>query len=246
MIAEQQLPLGDASSSRSSSWRGLSRGRDQLPLPAVGPARPGRRTSTSPTTSGALPARADGHRGPHGQLDPRGAERTSRSTVPATSSGSTRSSSCGSARARTAPTSSRTTSPQIEFDPPDFPWLFTPARAPADDRLRPWCVLVVVDLDVVDPPRTQPGSRCRCSRCRAQPSASELPDLAESWAWAHAQVVAPAGTGDAAAAALGRSGAERVAHRRPATAGARQALRGLPRAGVRRRRDARARRRART
>ena len=42
--------------------------------------------------------------------------------------------------------------PLIEFDPPDFPWLFTPAKSPANDHLRPWCVLVVVDLDVVDAP----------------------------------------------------------------------------------------------
>src|SRR6478672_74359 len=29
---------------------------------------------------------------------------------------------------------------QIEFDPPDFPWLFTPAKSGADQRLRPWLV----------------------------------------------------------------------------------------------------------
>ena len=47
--------------------------------------------------------------------------------------------------------------PLIEFDPPDLPWLFTPAASGPDDRLRPWCVLVVVDLGVVEPPRTEPG-----------------------------------------------------------------------------------------
>ncbi len=31
----------------------------------------------------------------------------------------------------------------IEFDTPDFPWLFTPA-APAGDRLRPWIALIVL------------------------------------------------------------------------------------------------------
>ena len=34
--------------------------------------------------------------------------------------------------------------PAIEFDRPDFPWLFTPAKAAATGRLRPWLCLVVV------------------------------------------------------------------------------------------------------
>ena len=33
----------------------------------------------------------------------------------------------------------------VDFDPPDFPWLLTPASANGDDRLRPWLVLVVLD-----------------------------------------------------------------------------------------------------
>jgi len=88
---------------------------------------------------------------------------------------------------------------QIEFDPPDFPWLFTPARGGADDRLRPWCVLVVVDLSVVDAPRTD---RRQPLPVLAVPGAAvpvELPELSESWAWAHSQAVAPAGAVDLAA-----------------------------------------------
>src|SRR5678816_1123368 len=34
--------------------------------------------------------------------------------------------------------------PGIEFDRPDFPWLFTPAKAGANAKLRPWLCLVVV------------------------------------------------------------------------------------------------------
>ena len=34
--------------------------------------------------------------------------------------------------------------PAIEFDRPDFPWLFTPARSDEQGRLRPWFCLVVV------------------------------------------------------------------------------------------------------
>ena len=51
---------------------------------------------------------------------------------------------CASIRARAPPISSRTTSPAFEFDRPDFPWLFTLARAGASGRLRPWLCLAVV------------------------------------------------------------------------------------------------------
>jgi hypothetical protein len=77
----------------------------------------------------------------------------------------------------------------IEFDHPDFPWLFTPAKADAAGRLRPWLCLVVV--------RKQEGVTLRVDRnlplpvleisAPARPE-RELPDLSESWAWAHAQV----------------------------------------------------------
>jgi hypothetical protein len=78
--------------------------------------------------------------------------------------------------------------PFVEFDRPDFPWLFTPASATVGgggvkpDRLRPWIVLVVVRkqgsrLDA-DPNRPLPTLEC---------ALSELPDLSESWAWAHSQ-----------------------------------------------------------
>jgi hypothetical protein len=80
----------------------------------------------------------------------------------------------------------------IEFDRPDFPWLFTPARAGANARLRPWLCLVVV--------RKQDGVVLRSSAdaplpaleiaAPAKPS-DELPDLSESWAWTHAQVASP-------------------------------------------------------
>src|SRR5262245_16801947 len=41
----------------------------------------------------------------------------------------------------------------IEFDRPDFPWMFTPAKADGQGRLRPWLCLVVV--------RKQPGVELR-------------------------------------------------------------------------------------
>src|SRR5262245_31643303 len=80
--------------------------------------------------------------------------------------------------------------PLIEFDRPDFPWLFTPARANAEGKLRPWLCLVVV--------RKQKGVELGNTRNLPLPVLDikpparpndELPDLAESWAWAHAQVI---------------------------------------------------------
>lgn len=77
----------------------------------------------------------------------------------------------------------------VEFDNPDLPWLFTPAAADGQGRLRPWIVLVVV--------RKQDGVRLRAPRTEVLPvleisapavPSRELPDLGDSWAWAHAQV----------------------------------------------------------
>lgn len=78
--------------------------------------------------------------------------------------------------------------PLVEFDRPDFPWLFTPAKPGAGERLRPWICLVVVrkrpsvTLGRTD---TSPLSVLEFT----SPVAEDLPDLDESWAWAHAQVV---------------------------------------------------------
>lgn len=79
--------------------------------------------------------------------------------------------------------------PQIEFDNPDFPWLFTPAKADSQGRLRPWLSLVVVRQQEgvsLNHPAGQPLPVLSI-KSPAKPSA-ELPDLSESWAWAHAQV----------------------------------------------------------
>src|SRR5262245_45267483 len=46
--------------------------------------------------------------------------------------------------------------PAIEFDRPDFPWLFTPAKGDGNDRIRPWLCLVVI--------RKQPGVSVRFSQ----------------------------------------------------------------------------------
>lgn len=79
--------------------------------------------------------------------------------------------------------------PAVEFDRPDFPWLFTPAKADNAEKLRPWLCLIVV--------RKQQGVTIRVDRSLPLPILEikspahpdrELPNLKESWAWAHAQV----------------------------------------------------------
>ncbi len=62
----------------------------------------------------------------------------------------------------------------------DLPWRFSPARAGDRERLRPWLALVVVPADV-EVVAGVPAPRMSVD-------VDELPDLAESWAWAHAQL----------------------------------------------------------
>lgn len=86
--------------------------------------------------------------------------------------------------------------PLVEFDEPSLPWLFTPVGADSDGKLRPWLCLVVVRKQLgvsLDPPRRGSLPVLRIGS-PALPSA-ELPDLEDSWAWAHAQVTAEAETG---------------------------------------------------
>lgn len=77
--------------------------------------------------------------------------------------------------------------PLIEFDQPDFPWRYTPAAATAENRLRPWLVLIALaDEEIAaatdaDPLRgTLPTVTVADDR--------HLPNLAQSWAWAHVQI----------------------------------------------------------
>jgi hypothetical protein len=77
----------------------------------------------------------------------------------------------------------------VDFDAPDFPWMLTPASAQGDRRLRPWLVLVVLEVTKTGLPRIVQGAPLPSIRVKAVDVASELPDLAESWSWAHAQLV---------------------------------------------------------
>jgi PKD domain len=77
----------------------------------------------------------------------------------------------------------------IEIDIPDFPWWHTPT-GPADGRLQPWIVLITLAAGEFDPPADSSGTH---PSSRKPPvigvhDITVLPDLSESWAWAHAQV----------------------------------------------------------
>lgn len=86
--------------------------------------------------------------------------------------------------------------PAIEFDRPELPWLFSPYAA-ASNRLRPWLVLVVVEEreGVTYEENRQPAGRPAITLDGAATSDDprtvpdiELPDLDDSWAWAHVHV----------------------------------------------------------
>lgn len=77
--------------------------------------------------------------------------------------------------------------PTVELVTPDLPWMFTPA-APGDDKLIPWLVLVVVEeREGVELASAGAGPLPVLSIEDPADARSELPDLAEAWAWAHVQ-----------------------------------------------------------
>ncbi len=75
--------------------------------------------------------------------------------------------------------------PCVEFDDPTLPWLFTPA-APSATGLRPWITLVVCSQEGATlAPGPQPGMTVLTA------DAAELPDLADVYKCAHAQIAGP-------------------------------------------------------
>ncbi|WP_217277549.1 hypothetical protein [Corallococcus exiguus] len=72
----------------------------------------------------------------------------------------------------------------VELSSPSLPWMFTPAAANLH-RLRPWLVLVVVSAETCS---IDPGAGERLPVLHVAQVSAELPDLSQSYAWAHAQV----------------------------------------------------------
>jgi len=78
--------------------------------------------------------------------------------------------------------------PSIEFDAPDLPWTYSPV-VPTGTRVLPWIALIVIEAtpDVSVAPGQQ-GQSPLILRLPPAVASRELPDLADRWAWAHAQV----------------------------------------------------------
>lgn len=93
----------------------------------------------------------------------------------------------------------------IEFDLPELPWMFSPAAADANERLRPWIALIVLETagpGAVALPRVEAGRPLPTITLTTQQAADQLPDLAQSWAWAHGQLMVD-GAADTLAALSG-------------------------------------------
>jgi hypothetical protein len=76
----------------------------------------------------------------------------------------------------------------IEFDYPDFPWLFTPAQ-PDGDRLRPFVALIALKASEYTTPDVPPNPLPAID----VQSIAALQPLDDAWNWAHAQI---SGAGD--------------------------------------------------
>jgi hypothetical protein len=71
----------------------------------------------------------------------------------------------------------------IEFDAPDLPWLFS--RKPASGPIQPWITLAVIDVTDL---QTDPLSGSPVGT-QLTIAAAQLPNPAESWMWAHGQLL---------------------------------------------------------
>ncbi|MCU4742327.1 hypothetical protein [Natronoglomus mannanivorans] len=86
--------------------------------------------------------------------------------------------------------------PLVEFGSAELPWLFSPQRADESGRTHPWLCLVVIDRDRRGVSYEPVGPK---SMPIVETPVDELPDPAESWAWAHAQLLGDHVDGAAAA-----------------------------------------------
>jgi hypothetical protein len=71
----------------------------------------------------------------------------------------------------------------IDFDAPDLPWLFS--RKPASGPIQPWITLAVIDVTDL---KADPLSGSPVGTQVTIPAA-QLPNPAESWMWAHGQLL---------------------------------------------------------
>jgi hypothetical protein len=75
----------------------------------------------------------------------------------------------------------------VEFSQPDFPWRYTPARPQGTQQglLSPWLSLIVLTDEEFEKVATNSGLLPAISINKPEKS---LPDLEQSWSWAHTQI----------------------------------------------------------
>ena len=100
--------------------------------------------------------------------------------------------------------------PLIEFDQPDLPWRYTPARATTGERLTPWLSLIVLADDEIDGVAPPQGAELGLVNLK---DATVLPKHDQLWAWAHVQVVGETTVTQARVAELLATAPERVISR---------------------------------
>ena len=100
--------------------------------------------------------------------------------------------------------------PLIEFDQPDLPWRYTPAKATNGDRLTPWITLIVLADDEVDGVVAPEGRAFGQVKIK---DAAVLPKHGQLWAWAHVQVAGESGADAARVAQLLDTDPDRVISR---------------------------------
>ena len=82
--------------------------------------------------------------------------------------------------------------PYIEFDRPDFPWVFTPLKSDGN-KLVPWLCLIVLKKEDVESFKNNSSKALPVLICKK----NKLPDLSDAACWAHVQ---HAGSGEIQAA----------------------------------------------
>ena len=101
--------------------------------------------------------------------------------------------------------------PAVEFRSPEFPWMFTPASANTGGQLRPWLCLVAIERPDEVPPGDaplwplNPDPTLPLPQVHIDDADKELPDPADTFAWAHVQVAGTIPAGGSVAELIAQS-----------------------------------------
>lgn len=79
--------------------------------------------------------------------------------------------------------------PYIEFYEEDFPWRYTPGKAAGEKRLRPWLALIVLQETEFQRMRLPDDRGTVKIRIGSEAVSQGLPNLEQSWAWSHVQII---------------------------------------------------------